>query len=477
MKYVIPIFLTVLFSILFSVSCKNEPEEQATTTVKQEISEKEEYGYVNWNKTSLVDTPSLNWKATVYLGEKVILLNDTAEVKNKSYVKVKLSDDTEGWMRADFIIPKREVCATTKEIQAYTRPDIMSKKSVKIDPFTVIQILEKNDNGWIKARWKSKKESWFSTSWIHRDNVVINRYEVESAYIVNNILVESNYDKKSEKYELLLSHEDYMNTRVTNSFNAYYKDIEAIKVQVVMKKVPAPIKKWAEKSLKLIEFNTEKDFIILTSSNLKNYLNSGLSSYFLINSDGYSEIGSNIMTNYYHNFVADWEDNYSDYESDIQIPKRVCIKYLMKASSRKKDFLKKMFDKYESYLYEILTSNDYEKYDIGSTVRDLLKVHDHITNQGNYSENLKKMYTRLQDNPQYWEYNSDIRSLMGSSNADNFNGDTDLFWLITFWVRRAGEGNMDVIHEILVKINQHYGDSSYGEPDYMDKCGKCGKCK
>ena len=484
MKYLSPIALVLFFVFTILSGCKNEPEPESTEKVKRVISETEEYGYVNWSKTSVVDTPSAKWKATVYMGEKVILLKDTVEIQDKSYVEVKLSDDTKGWMRTDFIIPKAEASVTIKEIQTYTRPDIMSKKGVKMDAFTIVRMIEKNDKGWIKAEWKSKDKTWFQTSWIQRDDVIINRLEVEAGFIINDILNETDYEKKSEKYELLLSHEDYSETRIVKSFNDYYQDVEAIKVNIKFSKLPDPIEKWAPKTLSFVEFSTDKDFFVMKNGLLEKELKIAFQSNLLTSSSDYNGLGSDIVANYHSKFINDYSyDSYSDGNS--QIPKSICVKYLMLAMSRNKDFIQRMFDKYDDYLYEILSSSDYENYDVGSAVRDLLDIYDDIIEQSNYAENLKSMYKRLTNEPNYWEYNDEIRRLMGSYNADNYNGDTDLFWAISFWVRRAGEGNMDVIHNILTSINEHYGDNSYNE--YYDKCegggncgsdkcGKCGKC-
>src|SRR5687767_4811978 len=113
MTYLNRAFSIILLCSIIIIGCTPTSEQsgqstastEATTPSAEASAPAAKQAVCIWKEISIKESPEEKgkYKTTIYLGEKISFTGDTAtdlstEKKNK-YVKVKLIDNTEGWVR------------------------------------------------------------------------------------------------------------------------------------------------------------------------------------------------------------------------------------------------------------------------------------------------------------------------------------------------------------------------------------------
>jgi len=165
----------LLFVLLFSfvvIGCDDEGEEageteEATTTTTEESTEVDPSAAVClWNKAALREAAGKDGKysTSVVFGEQVEMLGETKKVdeENRTYMKVRLSDGSEGWVNQYLFAGKSKLGIILQSASLYNRPDLMTQKSSRMEAGELVIVSSKHAE-WVKVSTADRKKSgWIS---------------------------------------------------------------------------------------------------------------------------------------------------------------------------------------------------------------------------------------------------------------------------------------------------------------------------
>lgn len=113
-----------------------------------------------WQPAGLREQPGRRFKylASVQFGEQVDLLEEErVEKGNRTYIRVKLSDDTEGWVH-EYLFAENAFLAVVNKVEAiYRRPDLMTFRDKELEPGEIVAVLS-IDNGWAQVVGEARKK-------------------------------------------------------------------------------------------------------------------------------------------------------------------------------------------------------------------------------------------------------------------------------------------------------------------------------
>lgn len=209
-QFLIPV---VLFSVCacgskVDTSSADEPESDQAVSASVE-----EPAVCIWKEVGIRSTPQEKGKyvTTMYLGEKATALGDTASelVGNRryQYVRVRLIDQTEGWIRSDFIAVGATPAALLKETTIYKRPDLMTSTEKTFAQMDFVAIRESLE-GWVEVIGKRKDDSWFSSGWIKGENVTTQPTDVAFSVFYTKAMMIEDPEKQREEISKLLKNTD-----------------------------------------------------------------------------------------------------------------------------------------------------------------------------------------------------------------------------------------------------------------------------
>lgn len=238
-KRYLQLFCLALALMMMGCGDNAAKEEKSTTTATEssETSVPEEEAVVDMptEPNSLCLWPSLlsirqeadpNSKSitTISINEKLIFGGEEAKHGKNTYVKVKLVDDKEGWVRKDFIGVNATGAAITGEATVYKRPDLMSKTDKKFQPMTVVAITETNGD-WMKVRGKSG--TWFSEGWIKKSNMTTEELDVVVAAFYMKAKAKKSEESQMKALKEIIETSDFTSSQfITIISDEINKDIE-----------------------------------------------------------------------------------------------------------------------------------------------------------------------------------------------------------------------------------------------------------
>jgi hypothetical protein len=197
------------------IGCASKSEEAATSATDENSTEAPvlKNAVCIWKEVSVRDVPEEKgkYKTTIYLGEKISYTGDTAtdvtsEKKNK-YVKIKLIDNTEGWVRADLVALDAVPAALKNETMIYKRPDIMTPTNKNFNQMDFVAIKSTTD-GWAEVIGKRMGDTWFSTGWVKSENLTDQSVDVAFSVFYTKAMEISDETKRAEELQKLLNNKD-----------------------------------------------------------------------------------------------------------------------------------------------------------------------------------------------------------------------------------------------------------------------------
>lgn len=152
-----------------------------------------------WDGISVRQEPSKQgkWLSSITLGETVTFLGQTAidsTDKDRKYLKVVLSDGTEGWSVEYGLAVDAKLAATRADAAIYKRPDMLTVTKTIIDPMSMVAVEEENGE-FVKVVGKERKKK----GWILKSKLVFDSEEVAVAVLAEKQLkkVGNSYDPKA----------------------------------------------------------------------------------------------------------------------------------------------------------------------------------------------------------------------------------------------------------------------------------------
>ena len=193
------LLLTIPCLYLFGCNTKNEQllndgEDNAVESAEPVSST----AVCIWDQISVRQEPNekSKWLTSVSLGEKVTFLNETIldSVANRQYVKIRLSDDTEGWSLADFIVHDGKPAVFLGDAEYYKRPDLMTKSGVSFKAMDIVAISNEQD-GWCEVKGKRADGKFVTTGWIKPENLSLKDIDIAVAKYTSAAMAKTGEEK------------------------------------------------------------------------------------------------------------------------------------------------------------------------------------------------------------------------------------------------------------------------------------------
>jgi len=167
-----------------------------------------------WSSLILRESPDAKgkYKSTIYLGEKTIFLKETVidstDKKNKKeYIKIKLTDGSQGWVQSNFMAVGSKAYALKEKTKLYKRPDILSAGKDEFDRMQFVVAVE-DQGDWIKVKGKKTTGKWFTEGWIKSDKLTAAETDVTVAILVERAKSKETKEKKLEALNEISSNSD-----------------------------------------------------------------------------------------------------------------------------------------------------------------------------------------------------------------------------------------------------------------------------
>lgn len=220
--------ITLLCGVLILIiSCKNNSDKKTETPydsndlefVEEQV-DKASIAICLWPKVGLRDKPGrkdTKYLTTIYFGETVEYLNEKEKADDdKEYLKVRLSDGSEGWAYEHLFALGGELAIIDKETELYKRPDIMTFEGEKLEPMDMVVILEDEEQEeWhqIAGMMREKK------GWIQGDmSTIQDEIDVKLGILYWRAMEESS-EKKFELLENILANPNFKNSKLIENVN------------------------------------------------------------------------------------------------------------------------------------------------------------------------------------------------------------------------------------------------------------------
>ncbi len=210
-KHLFQIFMLLAFG-LFLAACSGENDDtdsQADMAVATEeaaadaVSEAPASGasICLWPKVGLRDAAGtgngIKYMTTILFGEAVTPTGEMEEVKNANYIKVRLSDGKEGWVKESLFAPEANVYVATAEVDVYPRPDLMTYKGQKFQRGDIVAVTNNQQDEWVEVYGLEKKtKGWVRST----EDMSDAELDVTVGVLYNRAMAE---DKKADQEKLL----------------------------------------------------------------------------------------------------------------------------------------------------------------------------------------------------------------------------------------------------------------------------------
>ena len=206
----------LLFAFLFFSACADQGTEQSSSSIQIDSISTEaptsqtDYAICLWNKVGLRDAPGRNAKylETIQYGEQVELLGESQELseEKRTYIKVRLSDDQEGWVNEYLFAINGVIGVANQLIEIYKRPDIMASSGKEFDRGEIAVITRSDKEGWMEILGKEKKKA----GWIQEgDNLSTEEIDVETVVRYQLAMAEASSEEKLKALEAISTTDKY----------------------------------------------------------------------------------------------------------------------------------------------------------------------------------------------------------------------------------------------------------------------------
>ena len=217
--------------LLLNLGCNSKSEKKTESSNdisisesadlnQQEFSNEASTAFCLWPKVGLRDKPGqkdTKYLTTIYFGETVEYLNEEEKTEDdKEYIKVRLSDGSEGWVYKPLFAIGGKLAIIDKETELYKRPDIMTFEGNKLESMDMVVILEDEE----KEEWHQiasmKREK---KGWIQGDiDAIQDEIDVKLGILYWRAMEESG-EKKYELLENILANPNFKESKLIDHVN------------------------------------------------------------------------------------------------------------------------------------------------------------------------------------------------------------------------------------------------------------------
>lgn len=207
-----PSLLLLICCSIFIIACSTDSQQQkaekATLTSNNSPSSPDyvtNQGICLWSKVGLRDKPGVGndvaYLTTIFFGETVELLDSNkVEVDSKEYINVKLSDGQEGWVNEYLFATEAVLGVSTRPIDIYRRPDIMTFKDEQLERGEIVAILNSESQEWKEIMTRERTND----GWVKMDDgISTDKTDVKLAALFQKAMSEDELKNRIEQLKLI----------------------------------------------------------------------------------------------------------------------------------------------------------------------------------------------------------------------------------------------------------------------------------
>ncbi len=158
-----------------------------------------------WTKVGLRSAPGrgkdAEYLTTIYFGEKVELTGDEKEDSDRNYLRVKLSDGSEGWADEALFSEGGSLAVATSSLPLYKRPDLATMQGKNFEKGELL-IVKAAENGWQEAVGFEKRRE----GWIQANTQISDKQEdILVCMLYQRAISTDNADDKKKQLETIMS--------------------------------------------------------------------------------------------------------------------------------------------------------------------------------------------------------------------------------------------------------------------------------
>jgi uncharacterized protein YgiM (DUF1202 family) len=167
-----------------------------------------------WDNVSLKEAPteSSKWLSSISIGEKVTYLeetkDDTAGKKSVTYYKIKLKDDKTGWALSDFIIVGSKPAVISKDVELYSRPDLLTKTGKMFKAMDIIAV-KSEQNDFLEISGKRQEGKWIEAGWIKSNGISYSDIDIAVAKYARKALEIKDSKKRADAIKEIVNNPDF----------------------------------------------------------------------------------------------------------------------------------------------------------------------------------------------------------------------------------------------------------------------------
>lgn len=199
----------LIFWLVF-LACEKKEAETAVVEEPNVVNEVKEIESVCiWDKGALRQEPTRSgkWISQMALGEKVVWTGEVSvdsTEKNRKYLKLRLSDDTEGWASEYVVETDSKPAVLIKKASIYNRPDLVTESDKKFEEMDIVALVS-SEGDWLKVVGEEKKKG----GWIQSNSVSTSDVNVAVALLTTKAMKEKKDEDKIEKLEAILNNSTF----------------------------------------------------------------------------------------------------------------------------------------------------------------------------------------------------------------------------------------------------------------------------
>ncbi len=476
MKRALKVLVCTLVIALSSCSTKKEDEKTSgENDQKVDNAEKEEQktAICLWEKISIRDAASSKGKylTNVFLGEEIYLLGeekvDESDNKKRSYSKVKLQDNTEGWIQDTFMAKNAYGAAVIEESTIHKRPDLLTATGRQFSWGNFVAVLDESKE-WIKVKGKPLGGTWFEEGWIEKKNISTFKPDIAYAAMWQRAMTEKDDKKREEEIQKLKQ-----NPALRESI--FFSDQKAEKVTKQETSINDLYECWFQ----------QKESDLIDESNPKGYLSIADKKFHMF------QEGTNGILDYYgqqgllycitKGSNSRYEGSYSMIEAiknytgidalqNKYDPSDAGLKFKYINPEVVKWGYNNMIPDPESYIFGVKCKTIYNKM-FKRFARLMVQSYSYLTVQKNIENEAEEYKNKMESEP-YFDAISYLNTKYGPgrpfdesvSTYDEYYGMTSQV-AIGFWLRRYIDGSFDQLYVGLNKLMRKYDQEWYEKYD------------
>jgi SH3 domain-containing protein len=195
-----------------------------------------------WEKLTIKETPSTKGKylTSVYQGEVLTYLNeskiDEASKDKVAYLKVQLSDGTQGWVQSRFVAQEAGLGVLLDKSYTYSRPGEINKTDNFFNEMDIVGVFEfSDDRKWAKVKGKPEHEKWFKEGWVSTNKLSRYDADVKVAGLIKAALKEEKFGNRYDRLKMIVDNVEFQESNFLNRVNTLMTESPANKNAIRLK--------------------------------------------------------------------------------------------------------------------------------------------------------------------------------------------------------------------------------------------------